>query len=84
VAAAAGSGAGGGVMASDAADWRSVDLRAQATAAPCSECEGTGEADAPVSEPWLDGMSVWDCIWCHGTGRTLTPIALGRGGSDGR
>lgn len=54
-----------------------ITLRAQPTDAPCPECDGTGEADSPIAEPWIDGMSVWDCIWCHGTGRVLRPIPVG-------
>jgi hypothetical protein len=53
-------------------------LRASPTDDPCRECDGTGEIDVPAHEPWLPGMSVWDCVWCHGSGRVLRPIPVER------
>ncbi len=55
-----------------------VELRAQPGEAPCLECEGTGEVDSPADEPWWPGMSVWDCVWCRGTGRVLRPIPVAK------
>ena len=53
-----------------------VTLLAKPGTAPCPECDGTGELDQPLDEPWMGCLSAWDCPWCHGTGRVLTPIPL--------
>lgn len=63
------------------ADPIEIELRATPTEEPCPECEGTGEADEPLDEPWWPGMSVWDCVWCHGSGKVLRPIPVATGGA---
>ena len=51
-----------------------LDLRATPTDTLCPECEGSGQTDEVLDEPW-PGLNPDDCVWCHGTGRVLQPIS---------
>lgn len=53
-----------------------VELHAKPSGEVCEECDGTGESEYPLDEPWMGCSSVWDCPWCHGTGRKLAPIPV--------